>query len=396
MLAHMRSHRTAVPILLVVAVVAGFIAVFATWVKRQALDSQNWSNTSEKVIEDPQIQAALGTYLTTQLFSNVDVAGRLRAVLPDQAQALAGPVAGGLRNLAEQRVPKMLARPAVQNIWVKANETAHEQFIRVLDDKGTAVSTANGEVVLNTQALIEQLAREVGIGADIPTLPPKVGQLVVMRSDQLATAQDVAKATRGLSIIFTIITFGLFGLAVWLAKGWRREALRSVGWCMVVIGVLALLVRRVAGNQVVDGLVRADSVKAPVHNAWQIGTSLLYAIAIAMIIYGLVIVVAAWLAGSTRWAVALRRRLAPTLAERPAMVYGAVGFAYLVVLAWGPTPALRNFIPIVLIGILLLIGVEALRRQTAAEFPTVARDENGKPPGPTGRAPDKDLALGAS
>jgi hypothetical protein len=192
MLAHMRSHRTAVPILLVVAVVVGFLAVFATWVKRQALDSQNWSNTSEKLIEDPQIQTALGTYLTTQLFANVDVAARLRAVLPEQAQGLAGPVAGGLRNLAEQRVPKMLSRPAVQDVWVKANETTHEQLISVLDNKGTAVSTANGDVVLNTQALIEQLAREVGIGAQVPTLPPQVGKLVIMKSDQLATAQDVA------------------------------------------------------------------------------------------------------------------------------------------------------------------------------------------------------------
>jgi hypothetical protein len=382
--------------LLVVAVVVGFLAVFATWVKRQALDSQNWSNTSEKLIEDPQIQTALGTYLTTQLFANVDVAARLRAVLPEQAQGLAGPVAGGLRNLAEQRVPKMLSRPAVQDVWVKANETTHEQLISVLDNKGTAVSTANGDVVLNTQALIEQLAREVGIGAQVPTLPPQVGKLVIMKSDQLATAQDVAKGTRDLSIVLTILTFGLFALAIWLAKGWRREALRGVGWCFVAIGILALLVRRVAGNAVVDGLVQADSVKSPVHQVWQIGTSLLYAIAIAMIIYGLVIVVAAWLAGSTRWAIAVRRRLAPTLAERPAMVYGAVGFAYLLVLAWGPTPALRNLIPIVLIGILLVIGVAALRRQTAAEFPAVARDENGKPPGPAGRTPEKDLALGAS
>jgi hypothetical protein len=393
----MRRHRTAVPILLVVAVVVGFLAVFATWTKRQALDSNNWSNTSAKLIEDPQIQAALGSYLTAQLFSNVDVAAELRRRLPPQVQGLAGPVAGGLRNLAEQRVPKMLARPVVQDAWVKANEATHKQLIRVLDNKGTAVSTANGDVVLNTQALLQQLARDVGIGAEIPSLPPKAGQLVIMRSDNLATAQDVAKGVRGLSIILTILMLGIFALAVWLAKGWRREVLRSVGWCFVAIGLLSLLVRRVAGNQVVDGLVQADSVKGAGHQVWLIGTSLLYAIAIAMVIYGLVIVAAAWLAGPSRWGVAARRQLAPILRERPAVAYGAVAVVYLLVLAWGPTPALRNFVPIVLIGILLVIGVAALRRQAAREFPAAGQpDGNGRPPGPPDLKPDKDLALGAS
>jgi hypothetical protein len=393
----MRSHRTAVPILLVVAVIVGFLAVFATWIKRQALDTQNWSDTSAKLIEDPQIQAALGSYLTAQLFSNVDVAARLREVLPPQAQGLAGPVAGGLRNLAEQRVPKLLARPVVQDAWVKANAATHEQLLRILDNKGTTVSTANGDVVLDTRALLQQLARDVGIGAQIPSLPPKAGQLVIMRSENLATAQDVTKGIRGLSILFTILLFALFALAVWLARGWRREALRAVGWCLVGIGLLTLVVRRSAGNAVVDGLVQADSVKGAAHQVWQIGSSLLYAIAIAMVIYGLVIVAAAWLAGTSRSGVAVRRRLAPTLRERPGMAYGVVGVLYLLVLAWGPTPALRSFIPIVLIGILLVIGVEALRRQAAAEFPAADPPfDNGKPPGPPDLTPDKDLALGAS
>src|SRR3954454_2246125 len=393
----MRLHRTAVPILLVVAVVAGFLAVLATWTKRQALDSNNWSNTSAKLIEDPKIQAALAGYLTPRMFSHVDVAAELRRRLPPQVQGRAGPVAGGLRNLSAQRVPKMLARPVVQDAWIKANTATHNQLLRILDDKGTAVSTANGDVVLDTQALLQQLARDVGIGAQIPSLPPKAGQLVIMRSDNLATAQDVAKGVRGLSIILTILTFGLFALAVWLAKGWRREALRSVGWCFVGIGLLTLVVRRAAGNQVVDGLVQADSVKAAGHQVWLIGTSLLYAIAIAMVIYGLVIVAAAWVAGPSRSGTAVRRWLAPTLRERPGVAYGAVAFVYLLVLAWGPTPALRNLVPIVLIAILLAVGVEALRRQAAREFPAAGRpDGNGRPPGPPDLKPDKDLALGAS
>src|SRR5215218_8935128 len=268
MLTVMRAHRKLVPTLLVLAVVMGFLGVFATWVKRQALDSDHWANTSSKLLADEKIQAALGSYLTAQLFANVDVEAAIEERLPPQIQGLAGPVAGGLRNLAEQRVPKLLARPAVQDAWVTANRASHAQLMRVLDDKGTNVSTANGDVVLDTRALLQQLAGDVGISVRVPALPPKTGQLVILQSDELATAQSATKGIRGLSIVLTILTFGLFALAVWLAKGWRRETLRTVGWCMVGVGMITLLLRRVFGNQIVEALVENDSAKPAVHQVW--------------------------------------------------------------------------------------------------------------------------------
>jgi hypothetical protein len=393
----MRRHRIAVPILLSVAVITGVIAIFATWAKRQALDTNNWTDTSAKLLADDKIQAALGSYLASELFANVDVTSRIQGALPPQFKGLAGPASAGLRELADQRAPIFLARPRVQDAWVQANRAAHKQLLAVLDDKGNAaVSTANGEVVIDTRQMLQQLANDVGIGAQVPTLPPKVGQIVVLRSNQLKTAQDVTTAIRGLSIGFTIISLGLFALAVWLAQGWRRVALRSVGWSFIGLGVAVLVLRRTAGNQVVDGLVQAESVKPAAHDAFLIGSSLLRDIAVAMLIYGIVIVTAAWLAGPMRSAVAVRRLLAPPLRDRVGMVYGAVGFVYLLVLAWGPTPALRNLIPILLIGILLALGVAALRRQTAREFPVVEpADDNGRPPTQPGFKPETDLAVRA-
>jgi hypothetical protein len=392
----MRPHRVAVPIVLVLAVVTGFLAVFSLWVKRQTLDTENWTDTSQKLLAEPEIQNALGTYLVTQLFSNIDVESQLKSVLPPQVQGLAGPVSGGLRSLAEERVPKLLARPRVQDAWVSANRTAHKELLAILDDKGTAVSTGGGDVVLNTRPLIQQLADDVGIGGQVASISPQVGQLVIMKSDELATAQDVAKGVRNLSIALTIISLGLFALAVWLARGRRRVTLRTVGWCFVGIGAATLLIRRVTGNAIVDGLVQNESAKDAAHEVFLIGSSLLYSIAVAMIIYGLVIVAAAWIAGPSSWGVAARRWLAPTLIHKPGVVYGTAGFVYLIVLAWGPTPAFRNFLPIVLIGILLVVGIEALRRQAAREFPDGEPAHAGGPPAGADIVPDKDVALGPS
>src|SRR5205823_4733878 len=45
-----RRRRITVGVLLALAVVTGFVAIFATWVKRQALDTGNWENTSGDLI----------------------------------------------------------------------------------------------------------------------------------------------------------------------------------------------------------------------------------------------------------------------------------------------------------------------------------------------------------
>jgi len=141
--------------------------------------------------------------------------------------------------------------------------------------------------------------------------------------------------------------------------------------------LFVLLVRRVAGNSIVDGLVTSDSVKPAAHSAWTIGTTLLYDIGIAMFAYGVVFVVAAWVAGSTRPALALRRELAPALRFHLASVYGAAALLYLLLIAWGPTPAFRKPLGILLFAALIVLGIELLRRQVAREHPDVERGESG-------------------
>ena len=78
------------------------------------------------------------------------------------------------------------------------------------------------------------------------------------------TEKNVGKS---LAIVLPALAILLFALAIWLARGRRRQALRTAGWCFVVVGVLLLLVRRVGGNEIVDSLVKVPSNEAAVHQA---------------------------------------------------------------------------------------------------------------------------------
>jgi hypothetical protein len=394
-----RAHRVMVPILLALASLALFTGAFAVWVNRQALNTDNWKTTSSKLLADEQIQAALAPYLVDQLFTNVDVTGAIQQRLPSNLQVLAGPASAGLRQLADRAAPKLLARPRVQDAWVTANAAAHEQLLRIVNGGGAVVSTSGGRVTLDLNALVSQLAADLGVSSQVAaaqdklqgavgaqakaqlqqrlsiTVPATSGRLVIMRSDNLKTAQDVAGAVKGLAIVLPALAILLFALAIWLARGRRRQALRTAGWCFVAVGVLLLLVRRVGGNEIVDSLVKVPSNEAAVHQVWTIATSLLFAIAVALIIYGVVFALAAWLGGPTRPALFLRKLAAPELRESPWVAYVVAGGLLLALVVWGPTPAFRQLAWILLFAALLALGVTVLRRQTAVEFPDVQRGD---------------------
>lgn len=397
-----RPHRVLVAVLLSLAFVTGLVGMFAVWVNRQALNTDNWTHTSSQLLENKNVQKALSAYLVDELFSNVDVAGELQKVLPPQASVVAGPAAAGLEQLAGRAAPQLLASPKVQEAWRTANTVAHAQLLAILDDKGKAVSTNGGVVSLNVRTLVDALAARLGLEKQVAaarsqlqgsagqtargiaqqklgvTLPANTGKIEILRSDELDLAQTIARDVRHLAVVFTALPLLLFAIAIAVASGWRRVVLRSVGWCFVGLGILVLLARRVGGNEIVDSLVANPTVKPAAHSAWTIATTLLYDIAVAMVFYGVVLVLAAWLAGATRVAYAIRSSLAPALRYHLAASYGVVAILFLLLLAWGPTPAMRKPLGIILFIALIVLGMEVLRRQIAREFPDAQPGDTSK------------------
>jgi hypothetical protein len=275
-----------------------------------------------------------------------------------------------LRDRVELRAGQLLQRPRVQTLWEDANRAAHEMLMRVLDGGGTAVSTENGTVVLDLKALLAQLQAQVGIGGRVgAALPDSAAQITVLRSDQLDEAQDAAKLLDGLPILLTGLSLVLFAAALLAAPAYRRRAVRGYGVGLLAAGAGAIAAMAWAGDYVVGSLSDTAATEPVVRAVWDVYDSLLVQAATAAIIYGAVLVVGAWLAGATAWAVGVRRAAAPYLAQ-PALAYGVfAAVVFVVIVWWSPTPAMRNPVTAILLAGLLALGFEALRRKTRSEFP---------------------------
>jgi hypothetical protein len=356
---------------LIVGTLIAVIAVFSIWANRQALNTDNWVHTSTKILANKKIEERLSVYLAEQLYDNVDVKAEIEKQLPSQVKALAGPAAAGLEQLAPKAAERLMASPKVQTIWSDANRAAHESLLTLLNGGSGALSTEGGKVSLDLTELLEEIAGRLGVGEGLAEkLPAEAGTLTILRSDQISTAQDIAKLIRTLPIVLTLLVIVLYGLAIWLAGPRRREALRGVGIGFIVAGAVALLLRSVAGHALVNSLVKVEANKPAVEAVWSIATSLLATVAWSAFAFGVLVFLGAWLAGPTRLATRARREVAPYLRDQPAAVAIAAFLLWLALIALVPIAAFGRPLGILLFAILFAVGAWLLWKQTEREFPS--------------------------
>ncbi len=365
-----RGRRRLVRALVVLGSVLAFFSVFAIWTERQALNTEDWVTTSGKLIQNSKIREAVASYLVDQLYENVDVEKELKERLPGETKQLAGPVSGVVRQVAGTGTEEILKSSTAQSLWKEANQTTHEQLLEVLEEKEGTLSTEEGKVSLNLGSLVTNLANQVGIGENLAEkLPPDAGQITILRSDQLKTAQTIVVGIKGLALILSLLTFLCFGLAIYLSREGRWVTVLFCGVGLVAAGFAVIVFREVAGGIVVGQLVKEESVKPAAEAAWSIGTSLMTSIATTVIVVGVLFGIAGWLASPTGSARSTRRVLAPALRDYPAYAYALLAIVVCIYFLSAPTQNLRSFLTTLVIAGLAAFGIHELRKQAAREFP---------------------------
>jgi hypothetical protein len=366
-----RRRSVLVWVLIVLASVLTLVASLTVWSKRQLLDTDKFTSSSAKLLANDEIRATLSTRLVELLDQRVDLKGQLQQQLPPRVQSAAPVAAAAIQNSAGRVIDAFLATSQAQELWERVVRRAHGAIVNVLEGNPAGpISTANGDVVLDLRPFLQQIAARLGIEDRLKeNVSPTTGEIVILKSDQLGAAQTAVEVLKRLSVWLVLGVLALYALAIYLARGTRRTKLEIAGFSFILVGVLIIVVRRVVGNAIVDSLVKVESSKPAIHTTWLIATDLLRDIALALIAYGLVALIGGFLAGPSRIAVRTRRSLAPVCRDRPGVLYAAATVVFLLIIAWGPTGASRQWLGVVLLGGLLALGLEVLRRQAVREFP---------------------------
>ena len=360
-----RTRIIVARVLVVIGVILLAVSLLSNWVKREALDKETFRSTSQELVAHPAIQDQLAQTMVEQLYANVDVSAQLEQKLPSNLQALSAPIAGLSRELIDRGARELLQRPRVQSLFVDAASLAQSQTVRVLEGDTTRLQTTGGNVVLDLHPLVVRLGDRFGfLGKVSGELPPDAGRIVLLRSDELDTAQSLTQLLKNVANWIWVLALLAWAIAIWLVPGRRRKEVRAIAIGWIVAGVALLVIRRVAGSYLVDNLTDSDSVRPAVSAFWSIVSDGLKEAAWVVVIVGIVGTLGAWVTGEGSRAVGTRRWVGPWLA-RPGLAWGVFA-AVLVLVVWALP--LQRFLTTAILVVLACVGFEIARRQAAAEY----------------------------
>jgi hypothetical protein len=354
----------AVGALLVIGTLLWMALGFAVWANRQALNTDNWVDTSGALLEDDEIRTAVGLFIIDRLYQSDEVEARIAQVLPPRLVQLAKPAAAGLKEVAQRNAGRVLGTDAALQAWETANRTAHKALIRIVES-----DVASGDVSLQLGSLFEQMANATGLPPEaVEKLPPSVSSLQIASGDNLQTAQDMLDLFKTILWVLLVLAVGTLAGAIALSRD-RRRTVITVGGCLMFAGVALFAVRSIGGSVVTDALAEAPNAHAVADDVWAIATSLLVDVSEGSFLFGLFLAAGAWLVGEGRRATAIRRVFAYPLRERPGLVRAGLGVAILLLVIWGPAPWTQRLWGIAIFTVLAFLWLELIRRLTLEQFP---------------------------
>lgn len=360
----MAARRIGVTALLVVGTLLWTAFGLGLWAKRQALDTNNWVDTSDQLLENEPIRTALGVFIVDRLYDSESVQARLEKALPPRLEGLAGPAAAGLKEIAMRNAPRVLGSAAALKAWETANRTAHEELLNIVEN---GVNGRN--VSLDLKSLVAEVASGTGLPASAADkLPPKLANLQVASPDELDNVRELLNLFKTIIWVLLGLALACFAGAIALAADRRRTVL-NIGGCLMLAGIAVLAFRTLAGKYVVSSLAEAPNAHAIAGDVWSIATRLMVDVAQGTLLFGFLVMLGAWLIGPGRRATAVRRFCAYSLREQAGVTRVVLAALILLLVVWGPVPWTQRFWPIVIFTVIAFLWLERIRYRTVSEFP---------------------------
>jgi hypothetical protein len=355
----------AVTALIVAATVLLLAECLTIWVHRQALDTPYVERASRQMLEDPKVRSAVAGYLVDELYLHVAVDRQIDALLPPRARGFAAPLNAALRGFAPRAAEEILGEPFVVDTWATAVGRAHREFLRLVNGDPNRAA----DVYLGLRPLLLELAERLGLERQAAAaLPADAGRVELFRGNRIGKLREAIRLVNSMSIYGLLLVAALYGVALALARGRRRQALLHMGLAVTATGVVLILVRSLAGTVLVQSVVGSSATLEPAgHQVWRILSDPLASIGWMAVTTGLAAIVLALLAGPSAVATGIRKVLRPALVDRPAWAWAGVGVAIVVVLTTIPAiDATRVISRSVLIAV-IVGGTEMVRRVALAE-----------------------------
>ncbi len=295
-------------VLLSLGLVVALAANVTTWTKDTLLDTNDWVAAVEPLPSDDRVSAALADLIVDELtIATEDLRAQARAALPPEARFLTEPIVAGLQRVLREEAMKLIQSQQFTDIWVKVNRLAHEQLVAILKgEDNELLKTSGGDVRLDFRDAVVTVREQLGPDGQqlIADVPEDAGVIVIASSEQLAEAQDAVSLLDTLGVVLPLLATAMLLGSIAVAVG-RRRFLLAAGVGLAIVAAITLIALDVARGEVLS-LIEDATVRSAAGAAFSITTDGLHSQTVGLLILGLLLAVAAWVAGPNRYAVLIR------------------------------------------------------------------------------------------
>ncbi|MFK3679525.1 hypothetical protein ACI2IP_17525 [Microbacterium sp. NPDC090218] len=398
-------------IVLAVAVLMAPIAAMGTWARLQLVDDDRFVATFAPLADDPDVQDFVSDQVSAAIHEQVDldavvgdVFDGLRELdLPPRAASaltlLEAPAASGLTSLVDGVVHDVVASDQFADIWAQSLRFTHERAVALMQNSPDTAWQLGDDGVLSLDLglvveRVKSVLAERGVGfADL--IPVVDRSIPIAQADALVLVRTVYQIAVAAGFWLPWVVLGLVVAGILIA----RNRPRALFWTSAALAAAFLLLSAGMGigrTFFIGAVSPSIMTAAAAQSLFDQVTSLLSSTIAAIALVGVLVAVWAWVAGSTRSAVAIRGALGSGFAairgtwERRGLSTGRfglavdrfhgpiviVGMALALLILIMTRPVSFGSVFGVTVGLVVyLILVELLRRPSTATEPAV--DEPG-------------------
>lgn len=292
--------RTAVAALLIaVSVILAPVAVIGTWARAQLVDTDRFVQTFAPLAAEPAVQSFLTDQVTQAIVERVKNTGG----------PLTGTAAEGVRPLIRSAVERTVTSPRFAQVWELSLRESHDRAIAILQgDPNRAVQLSQeGLVSLDLATVIRQVKQvlvEQGLGF-ANRIPEIERSIPIVTADSLVQARSFYQFTVAMGYWLPWIALGLLIAGL----GTAPHRVRALAWAGAGLAVALLLLAAglSVGRQFFIGSVSPSVMpSATAEVVFDQATASIYPAVWVLVVLSALVAVGAWLAGSSRPALAIR------------------------------------------------------------------------------------------
>lgn len=287
------------------------LAVPSVWLNRVVMSTDAWVATVAPLASDPAIQDVVARSASDAIIAQLNTQERLESALPTALAPFAPVLASSVDGFVRQQATAIVRSDQFAQLWTELNRRGHTLIVGSLTgERDGAVSIEAGSVQLDVGLVAEQVKqglvdRGLTFVSALPT--DRLDTTVeVFSSPALAQAQGALAALNSVAFWMPLVGLGLVGIAFGVAQDRRRVAL-WLGVGIVLAGLVPLQAIYLSQYWVVGQAQQlAQLPGTAAQNAYQIIFGDLIRAEQTLTFLGIIVWVAAVVAGPSKWAVALR------------------------------------------------------------------------------------------